>query len=830
MFTDLGGEFDNDLMRLFADTYGITLHCAPGGSHWSLGGVERHHHQLRHTVEMLLEADDTLSMNDACDVACMAANAQPMSDRGFSPQQLVYGVSAKWPDFVSADLPALSNVGLPSDHVGHYMSRFLDAMYEARAKFHAADIRAKISLAERYKPSKNRDVVLTAGDRVFYYEALEKGKDTWHGPASVIGVDHDFVVLRHGGDVRRLPLLRCRLASSVLGNVDPPADDPGEELCPEDVQDVIVDEAGNELTEAEIMALRDEDAGHAVGHSQRDPVMTRSRAKAELALLSWLSTDGAHMGWRRYVSVADPQASRDLLLAHCYVARKSMRKGMREVDAQRASSPEFVMAKQKELASWDACKVYDIVDDHGQRAITCRWVLVDKLLDDGTTKPKARLVVRGFQETGVQDVDTFSPTCSKSSWRVLLTVAVYKGWAPVAIDISTAFLQRGALEREVFVRPPAEMQLSEKLLRLRKAVYGLVDAPLHWYHALHNGLLSLGAKPVPFDAAIYLFADGDALRGWVAVHVDDISVAGAGSFLDKIVDSLTHLFPVGAIKRGEYVYCDVRLRCIRDDTGQLIEVTLDQETYIADIPCIVLKQNADRSRQLEEHEKTLYRGLIGALSWCTGQTRPDFAFATCRLSQGSSQPTVADALLANKILEQMKRRPIRLRFPKLDGTVRMVGYHDASWGNGEGGKTIGGWIWTLISSCDGKRELFCPINWKSRKLRRVVKSTFAGETLACSACVDDVFVMSNLIREITGATIPVTLRTDCASLYDHIYKKKAVTEKRLMVELAVINDAIRHGKVTNLEWVSTNCQLADALTKAGYNYKFYHAISNAILP
>ena len=140
----------------------------------------------------------------------------------------------------------------------------------------------------------------------------------------------------------------------------------------------------------------------------------------------------------------------------------------------------------------------------------------------------------------------------------------------MAIDISTAFLQGGALEREVFVRPPAEMQLSGKLLRLRKAVSGLVDAPLHWYHALHNGLLSLGARSVPFDAAIYLFDDGDALRGWVAVHVDDISVAGANSFLDKIVDSLTHLFLVGSIKRGEYVYCGVRLRCIRDDRGQLV--------------------------------------------------------------------------------------------------------------------------------------------------------------------------------------------------------------------------------------------------------------------
>ena len=93
---------------MFAERYGIMLHCAPRGSHWSLGGVKRHHYQLRHTVELLLEADDSLSLQDACDVACMSLNYRPMPDRGFSPQQLVYGVSSHWPDFVAAKLPALA--------------------------------------------------------------------------------------------------------------------------------------------------------------------------------------------------------------------------------------------------------------------------------------------------------------------------------------------------------------------------------------------------------------------------------------------------------------------------------------------------------------------------------------------------------------------------------------------------------------------------------------------------------------------------------------------------------------------------------------------------
>ena len=82
-------------------------------------------------------------------------------------------------------------------------------------------------------------------------------------------------------------------------------------------------------------------------------------------------------------------------------------------------------------------------------------------------KPKARLVVRGFQEAGLRDLDTFSPTCSRSSWRVLLTVASYRGWAPIAVDISTAFLQGGALQCEVCVRHPQELHAPGQLLKLR---------------------------------------------------------------------------------------------------------------------------------------------------------------------------------------------------------------------------------------------------------------------------------------------------------------------------------------------------------------------------
>ena len=363
-------------------------------------------------------------------------------------------------------------------------------------------------------------------------------------------------------------------------------------------------------------------------------------------------------------------------------------------------------------------------------------------------------------------------------------------------------------------------------------VFGLrlLDAPLHWYQALHKAMLSIGAIVVPFDLAIYLFRDHENLCGWAAVHVDDISIAGTDSLISSVLEALHSVFSVGSEKREEYVFCGVHLECKRDDDGNLIEITLDQQKYIDEIAEISLEESTDRGRLLNAKETTLYRGLIGAVSWCTGQTRPDFSYSVCRLSQRSSKPTVSDALQANKTLQHMRKRSLFIRFPKLSGPVRLIGYHDSSWGNGEEGKTVGGWLWTIASVGEDKKERFCLINWKSRTLRRVVKSTFAGETLACSACLDDLFLTLNVVTEITKMRVPVTLRTDCASLFDHVYLHKAVSEKRLLIELAVIRDAITSGEVTNLEWVATQDQLADALTKSGYSSIFYNSLNNAVLP
>ena len=175
------------------------------------------------------------------------------------------------------------------------MVKFLDAMYRAREKFHAADVRVKVSLAKRSRPSTNRKVDLVTGDTVFYFESLKKGKDSWHGPAVVIGADGDFGVLRHGGSVRRVPLLHCKPASAVLGSRDV---DPGvapvavPDAAHQELEELLVDEAGNEPSAeqvAELSWMRDD----------REPVVTRSRARAAMSVLTRSGRGVPELVWQR---------------------------------------------------------------------------------------------------------------------------------------------------------------------------------------------------------------------------------------------------------------------------------------------------------------------------------------------------------------------------------------------------------------------------------------------------------------------------------------------------------------------------------------------------
>ena len=114
------------------------------------------------------------------------------------------------------------------------------------------------------------------------------------------------------------------------------------------------------------------------------------------------------------------------------------------------------------------------------------------------------------------------------------------------------------------------------------------------------------------------------------------------------------------------------------------------------------------------------------------------------MSGATNAPTIADAKKVVKVIKKAKHTEVRLRFPRITGPVVMIAYCDAAWGNLSDGKTGGG-IFVCLAAADpyGGNELFCPVGWSSKRLQRVVRYTFAGETLIASEALDELLYLAD---------------------------------------------------------------------------------------
>jgi hypothetical protein len=74
--------------------------------------------------------------------------------------------------------------------------------------------------------------------------------------------------------------------------------------------------------------------------------------------------------------------------------------------------------------------------------VGCKWVFILKQKSDGSiNRYKARLVAKGFtQRHGIEYTDTFSPVVKPTTVRLILSIAVYRGWMLRQADVQNAFI------------------------------------------------------------------------------------------------------------------------------------------------------------------------------------------------------------------------------------------------------------------------------------------------------------------------------------------------------------------------------------------------------
>jgi hypothetical protein len=143
-------------------------------------------------------------------------------------------------------------------------------------------------------------------------------------------------------------------------------------------------------------------------------------------------------------------------------------------------------------------------------------------------KHKAHLVARGFeQREGIDFDDTFAPVARMESVRLLFALDAQEGCRVHHMDVKSAFLNDD-LKEEVYVHQPLGFMIpgkEGKVLRLRKALYGLWQTSQTWNAKLDSAFKGMGFGQSPHEAAIYRWGNGGNVL-LVGVYVDDLVITG----------------------------------------------------------------------------------------------------------------------------------------------------------------------------------------------------------------------------------------------------------------------------------------------------------------
>nr|GFC81002.1 putative ribonuclease H-like domain-containing protein [Tanacetum cinerariifolium] len=159
--------------------------------------------------------------------------------------------------------------------------------------------------------------------------------------------------------------------------------------------------------------------------------------------------------------------------------------------------PSWVEAMQEELLHFKIQKVWTLVNcPKGNRPIGTKWVLKNKKDERGIIiRNKARLVAQGHtQEEGIDYDDVFAPVARIEAIRLFLAYASFMGFIVYQMDVKSAFLY-GTIDEEVYVMQPPRFQdpaFPVKVYKVKKAMYGLHQAPRAWYGTLSKYLLKNG--------------------------------------------------------------------------------------------------------------------------------------------------------------------------------------------------------------------------------------------------------------------------------------------------------------------------------------------------
>jgi hypothetical protein len=212
-------------------------------------------------------------------------------------------------------------------------------------------------------------------------------------------------------------------------------------------------------------------------------------------------------------------------------------------DAARDACKAELQQLFKEKKALCPVKWQSLSPEQKQSVIRSHMFLTEKYEDGQFVKVKARVVADGCMQDKTVYSDYSSPMAKTKSVMTCLKLAAVKGWDLLKLDVGGAFLCAPIDdEQEVFMSLGQELaekavecmpylaefvdQHGRLLVKVDKAMYGLIQSAKLWYKELTRYLMEKGIKKCKSNECVLVKQMENGEHLVVLIYVDDILVMG----------------------------------------------------------------------------------------------------------------------------------------------------------------------------------------------------------------------------------------------------------------------------------------------------------------
>jgi hypothetical protein len=509
-------------------------------------------------------------------------------------------------------------------------------------------------------------------------------------------------------------------------------------------------------------------------------------------------------------------------------------------------------AEWKSLQDMKAVRPATLTERQTQpKTIGSKWVFKTKRdANNKVMRFKCRLVAQGFTQRAGRDYDeTYAPVISYTSVRILLAIAVQHDLELTTFDVETAFLH-APLDRVQFILAPKGLDGVKEgtLMVCERALYGLKQSGRLWNKLFVAIIERLGFTACRYgDACVFVCARPDGRAIYIGIFVDDLilthdrrdaafaetikqqlaaaikikQLPSSSRLLGMVIDrdrpqGTLHLHQAPYVSRllEQFGFANAKPELTPESTSKAAHPLSTSQSQSDSISSSVSAASSAATQLSAASAPTpltmeTLRAAIGSLSFLANTTRLDVAHSVNMTARQQSDPTAATLQQVARIFRYLVETPTRgLLFTRNSPSIGLgyISFSDADWAGSEDARSTSGDIGLMAGAA---------VYWSCSKQSVIAQSSSEAEYVAANASARNIAATRSFLTELLlPLSVPTVLLIDNqTAIRMALDDDRAARRKHINVKHHYIRDKMNQAEI-KLEWIPTQDQLADLLTKA----------------